>query len=136
VWFDQLELQRLDEPQEQDGEALLDIARDPNVAVDQAQKRRCPKCDDIVMMRFCYSPKRRVTVDHCGECGGFWLDAGELRTIRSEYGSAVERTTELEAIFADRFGDDLAAMERERAAAAKGFRPISRVVGFLFPGLA
>jgi Zn-finger nucleic acid-binding protein len=36
--------------------------------------------------RHFFSAKRRVQVDQCPNCGGYWLDAGELELIRSEKG--------------------------------------------------
>ena len=35
-------------------------------------------------MRHFFSPKRRVEVDECPNCGGYWLDAGELAAIQGE----------------------------------------------------
>jgi Zn-finger nucleic acid-binding protein len=34
--------------------------------------------------RHFFSAKRRVEVDQCPNCGGYWLDAGELNQIRAE----------------------------------------------------
>jgi hypothetical protein len=36
------------------------------------------------MMRHFYSPLKKVMVDECPNCGGFWLDAGELAGLREE----------------------------------------------------
>ena len=40
IWFDQLELNRLDEQHETAGESLLDIERDPAVKLDRERRRR------------------------------------------------------------------------------------------------
>ena len=37
------------------------------------------------------SAKRQVVVDECPNCGGHWLNPGELRTIRTEYASEEDR---------------------------------------------
>ena len=84
VWFDAFELQRADEEQEAAGERLLDIRRDPRVQVDFSRKRECPRCAGIKLKRHFFSAKRRVEVDECPNCGGYWLDAGELAQIRLE----------------------------------------------------
>jgi len=84
VWFDAFELQRADEEQEAAGEHLLDIRRDPRVQVDFSRKRECPRCAGIKLKRHFFSAKRRVEVDECPNCGGYWLDAGELAQIRLE----------------------------------------------------
>jgi Zn-finger nucleic acid-binding protein len=36
------------------------------------------------LQRHYFSAKRRVEVDQCPNCGGYWLDAGELAAIRAE----------------------------------------------------
>ncbi len=84
IWFDAFELQRADEEQEVVGEPLLNIERDPNVAVDFSRKRECPRCAGIKLHRHFFSAKRRVEVDQCPNCAGYWLDAGELAQIRAE----------------------------------------------------
>jgi Zn-finger nucleic acid-binding protein len=91
VWFDNFELKKLDDREEADGEALLDVAVDPSVTVDHDAVWGCPRCGHPAMTRHFYSPKRAVEVDECPKCAGVWLDAGELRTIRSQYASEAER---------------------------------------------
>ena len=85
MWFDNFELQKLDDPNEPGAEVLVNIGRRQDLCIDPAQRRKCPCCDDIVMMRHFYSPRRRVEVDECPSCGGFWLDAGELELVRQEH---------------------------------------------------
>ncbi|MHC1763268.1 MAG: zf-TFIIB domain-containing protein [Verrucomicrobiia bacterium] len=85
IWFDIFELKKLDEPHETAAEMLVEIQRGERRPADQPQRRKCPRCPDIVMMRHFYSPRRRVEVDECPSCGGFWLDAGELALIREEH---------------------------------------------------
>jgi len=84
IWFDAFELQRVDEPGDAAGEWLINIERDPAVQIDAQLKRACPRCDGIKLKRQFFSPKRRVEIDHCPGCAGYWLDAGELEKIRQE----------------------------------------------------
>src|SRR5262245_37480117 len=84
IWFDAFELQRVDEDQEGAGERLLNLPRDERIQLDPARKRDCPRCSGVKLKRHFFSPKRRVEVDECPNCGGYWLDAGELAQIRSE----------------------------------------------------
>lgn len=84
IWFDAFELQRVDEPHEAAGERLLEIPRDPRVIVDATRKRACPRCDGMKLKRHFFSTHRRVEVDQCPNCSGYWLDAGELELIRAE----------------------------------------------------
>jgi uncharacterized protein len=84
IWFDAFELERVDEEEEQAGEPFLSIERDERVVVDATRKRDCPRCPDVRLHRHFYSAKRRIEVDQCPNCGGYWLDAGELAQLREE----------------------------------------------------
>ena len=84
IWFDAFELQKADEESEAVGEPLLHIQRDERIVVDPARKRECPRCADVKLHRHFFSAKRRVQVDQCPNCNGYWLDAGELALIRAE----------------------------------------------------
>jgi Zn-finger nucleic acid-binding protein len=84
IWFDAFELQRVDEEHETAGEWLLQTEREQRVQVDTQRKRDCPRCDGVKLKRRYYSPRRRVEIDECPGCGGYWLDAGELEKIREE----------------------------------------------------
>ncbi len=89
IWFDAFEMERVDEEQEAAGEPLLNIRRDERLVVDPTRKRECPRCAGIKLHRHFFSAKRRVEVDQCPNCGGYWLDAGELAMIRAEKSQAV-----------------------------------------------
>jgi len=91
IWFDAFELQRVDEERESAGEPLLQIQRDERVLVDPSRKRECPRCPGIKLQRHFFSAKRKVEVDQCPNCGGYWLDAGELASIRAEKSEAASQ---------------------------------------------
>jgi Zn-finger nucleic acid-binding protein len=74
----------VDEEEESAGEPLLQIRRDERIVVDVSRKRDCPRCAGVRLHRHFFSAKRRVEVDQCPNCGGYWLDAGELAQIRTE----------------------------------------------------
>ncbi len=84
VWFDVFELQRVEKVADQSGSAFQSVVRDPAVRIDPSRKRECPRCDAIKLQRHFFSAKRRVEVDQCPNCGGYWLDAGELESILRE----------------------------------------------------
>lgn len=84
IWFDAFELQKVDDLHEVPGEHLLRVQRDPKLQVDHARRRDCPRCDGIKLKRHFFSARKQVEVDHCPNCGGYWLDAGELEKIRTE----------------------------------------------------
>ena len=88
IWFDAFELRSVDEQREAAGELLLNIQRDERIIVDKSRKRECPRCAGVRLHRHFFSAKRRVEVDECPGCAGYWLDAGELASIRSEKNQA------------------------------------------------
>jgi Zn-finger nucleic acid-binding protein len=83
IWFDAYELHRVDDQHEIAGDTVLNLQRDPKVVVDPQLKRECPRCANIKLKRQPFGPNLRVEVDHCPNCGGYWLDAGELEKIRA-----------------------------------------------------
>ncbi|MCZ7524992.1 MAG: zf-TFIIB domain-containing protein [Acidimicrobiia bacterium] len=133
IWFDWHELERVDEPGEAHGELLLDVPVDPGTVVDHDARRACPRCPGITMMRHYRSVKRRVEVDECASCGGYWLDAGELRQVREQFRSDDERRQVARAYFEDVFGRDLAKMRDESAEQAEQAHRIAHALRFLCP---
>ena len=91
IWFDAFELQKVDEEHETAGEPLLNIQRDERLIVDKSRKRECPRCEGVKLHRHFFSAQRRVEMDECPGCGGYWLDAGELALIRAEKSQAATR---------------------------------------------
>lgn len=92
VWFDNFEIKKFDEEHESEGDELIkSMEKFANSSVDVKAKIKCPRCEDITLMRHYFSAKRQVTVDECGKCGGFWLDLGELLTIRKQFKTEKER---------------------------------------------
>ena len=133
IWFDNYELQKVDDSQESAGECLLDTARNDATAVDGEAKRKCPKCDDVVMMRHFAGVKKQVEVDECPGCGGFWLDYGELGHIRTQFASQEEKSKATEAFFANTVGPQLAKMKAENDEQLERARKISRMFRFICP---
>jgi len=107
IWFDGHELKKVDEPHEEASWALLEADYNPDVVVDQSERRDCPHCSDIVMMRHFSSIKREVEVDECPSCAGFFLDRGELNSIREQYATEEERSEAAMQMFGEMFDEDL-----------------------------
>ena len=84
IWLDAFELEQVDDETEEAGARLLSISRDDSIVIDPQRKRGCPRCPQIKLQRHFFSAKRQVEVDQCPNCGGYWLDAGELAKIRAE----------------------------------------------------
>ena len=133
VWFDQLEIKKVDEPHEALGEELLEIERDPSIQVDFERRRTCPKCTGQVMMRHFFSIRRQVEVDECPRCAGFFLDAGELSAIREAFSSEGAKNAAAQEAFGDQFGAQLQAMRAESDKKSERARSIARIFRFILP---
>jgi len=133
IWFDRLELATFDEPHEAAGEQLLHIARDDSVNVAYDQKRVCPRCTDVKMLKHFFSVKRQVTIDECPQCGGVWLDFGELGQIRDQYATEDERRAAAARYFGDVFGEKLAVMKAEAQARVEDAQKFANIFRFVCP---
>ena len=133
IWFDQSELEKLDEMSESAGSMLLQMEREPDVLVDHVKPRNCPGCGSLLRRRF-YTPKRLVEVDECPSCGGFWLDAGELAMIRSQYHMLDRRKPEAQAYCYELFHADFVALERRMGSDSRTYTNIVRIFRFICPG--
>ena len=123
IWFDWFELARVDEAHESAGEKFLEVERDPTLSLDLSKRIRCPR-DREIMMRHFHSVKRGALVDECPRCAGFWLDAGELAAIRTEFATEKERKQAAQEYFAELFDPDLAV---ERAKTMEDLRKARRI---------
>ena len=103
VWLNRFEIKKLNHLNNDDIQALLDIAKNEEVKVNTKKRRRCPKCKTIVMLRHFFSIKKELMVDECPKCGGYWLDAGELAKIRHEFSSDQAREAAAEEYFSEIF---------------------------------
>ena len=99
IWFDRFELEKVRDGSDVEGQSLLAIGKGPK-KVDPTRRRKCPKCD-VVMMQHFESVMKKVTVDQCPKCNGYWLDAGELQAIREEYRTESDRSEAAEAFCGD-----------------------------------
>lgn len=133
IWFDNFELEKVDEKHEAAGESLLNIERDENVKVDYSVIRACPKCNGPKMQKHFVSVKHEIEVDECPTCGGIWLDCGELGQIRNQYTTEEERSKAAHAYFSELFDDKLAAMRAESEAKLQKAKKFARVFRFICP---
>lgn len=147
IWLDCFELDKLAEPDAAAGVQLLDLARrggsratatrtgaDQDASGDSGHGALwCPRCEDRKLFRHFHSVRRQVKIDDCPECGGIWLDVGELATIRGQYASEDKRKAAARAYFEDLFGEDLAAMGRANADAEARAQRIASAFRFLCP---
>lgn len=130
IWFDRFELDKVDEPDEIEGEKILDVKRDDSIEIDHDRDRECPQCDDIVMMKKFFSVSRKVEIDECGGCAGIWLDANELERMRDLYDSEEEREEAFNEYYEKELAPQLAQLESERSIADN---PVVRALRFITP---
>jgi len=114
IWFDNFELDKVDQAHQSLGAALIALEFDPKVKVEDA-RRNCPKCIDVVLMKHKFSPEKTVLVDECPKCGGVWLDGGELAQIRRHGPTAEDRKKAAQRFFDRAFIEDLARLKQRRA---------------------
>lgn len=133
LWFDQYELVKVDEAHETDGVALAAIPRDPAwVAPQDAPPRQCPACGDVTMLQRFTSVKRIVEVDECGQCGGVFLDGGELAKIRAEFKDDAARQEAAKG-FLQAVDLQLGAMKEESQQEQERVRRVASMLKILAP---
>ena len=72
-------------------------------------------------------------VDECPQCGGYWLDAGELALIRQEYESEQERKKAVDRYFAEVAASQLASMRAGGRDQAERARKLDALFRFSSP---
>jgi len=50
----------------------------------EAQPKKCPRCDDFLLEKVRFLESEDIFLHYCRNCGGFWLDGGELNLIDKE----------------------------------------------------
>lgn len=90
IWFDWLELKNLDEKNEGMGDLLKQALNSEHHKDVNRDRINCPKCQHPMAAHF-YQSSKEVTVDECYQCGGFYLDSGELEIIRENFMSEQDR---------------------------------------------
>ncbi|MFH1062610.1 MAG: zf-TFIIB domain-containing protein [Candidatus Omnitrophota bacterium] len=90
MWFDWMELGKLDEQNEGLGNALQEALSFERVNEADRGKINCPKCK-LPMHIHVYASAKEINVDECYQCGGFFLDSGELKAIRESFMTEAER---------------------------------------------
>lgn len=84
IWFDHFELAKLDEKNEGIGRALQNALNSERHRDTGRGRLTCPQCG-IKMVPHFYKSETMVTVDECYQCGGFYLDSGEIEVVRDNH---------------------------------------------------
>jgi hypothetical protein len=139
IWFDNFELEKVDEKHEAAGEELLETSGRAKGPVVNENKRNCPRCENITMIEHFSGAKQKVLIDECPQCGGVWLDCGELGEIRETYPTEAERKRAAVEFFENNFAGHLAArqsQEEDKLNKARRFASIFRFVcpSYYLPG--
>jgi uncharacterized protein len=95
IWFDVNELRKFDDHDEFVPHQVLRATTAEKTVIDRDAHRECPQCAPKHLVRRAYDSRDFVEIDECLECGGIFLDGGELAYIRDEN----ERSLERERIF-------------------------------------
>jgi Zn-finger nucleic acid-binding protein len=101
IWFDWSELPRLDERDQGFGAALRRALGHPEHAVRRPVQLVCPRCG-TPMRSHKHGYSSLVDVDECYSCGGFFLDSGELGSLRDAYMPHAEKRE-----YADRLAQEV-----------------------------
>jgi len=137
IWFDWLELVRLDENSEGAGAALEEALRSPRVNDDDRGQLNCPKCG-IPMQTHKYKSAKEVNVDECYGCGGYFLDSGELQEVRDNYMTEEEEQAYVHKLLEDfpeiQAMDEAVAAEKAQMREAAGFK-LARLLRETFSSL-
>ena len=97
IWFDWLELSKLDEQSEGFGQALKGAIESSRLNDELRAALNCPKCS-IPMQVHKYRHSALVNVDECYNCAGFFLDSGELSLVRDAYVDAEQEEEYVEQL--------------------------------------
>lgn len=96
IYFDNRELKHFDTQNEDITEIIEALKNKTFIKVDETSSRICPVCG-TKMIKNHSSVKQTIVIDECYNCGGKFLDEGELEKIRNEYHSENEKNIDTTA---------------------------------------
>ncbi|MBK7207399.1 MAG: zf-TFIIB domain-containing protein [Elusimicrobia bacterium] len=132
VWFDAAELKKVDEKAEGHGEKLLKGLPAAGSSRRNSEKGRCPRCG-VGLRRYFFSPAKTFEIDECAQCGGVWLDGGELAALRDLPGSEEERRTAARNQFDAMFRTELGALASQTQNDSDRAHRFARAVRWVLP---
>jgi len=81
LWLDWAELKKLEHGDPALNTVFSEAFESPRTSDENRGKLSCPRCSLPMHWHF-FANARAVSVDECYECGGFFLDSGELKAIQ------------------------------------------------------
>lgn len=126
IYFDNREFNKFDENAENIDEILEEIDGKTFTPVDGSALRVCPACGAKMVKNFS-SARGQIMIDECYNCGGKFLDNGELQKIRAEFETEAERAQATMDELYKTVGVKLQEVESEHRAAAARRSPLNRL---------
>ena len=77
LWLDKGELDKM--AFQVDGS--IEYCESEKDGLPEAESKKCPRCDDSTLDKVKFLESDDVFLHYCRNCGGFWLDGGELNLI-------------------------------------------------------
>jgi len=65
-------------------EGSIEFCSEEEDKIPESQVKYCPRCDGFDLSRVRFLGETDIILHHCKNCGGFWLDGGELNLIDKE----------------------------------------------------
>ncbi len=59
-------------------------SKDSKATIDLKLQKNCPRCENMLLDKVFFIGCSDIVLDNCRNCGGFWLDGGELDLINNE----------------------------------------------------
>jgi len=112
IYFDNREYTKFDEQHEDASLILNELKGKQFDKVNESAIRNCPFCG-VKMVKNFASSKKSVQIDECYNCGGKFLDYGELEKIREEFVDEAKRIGDFNEAFNRIFYEDFALVEAE-----------------------
>lgn len=118
IYFDNREFKKIDEQLESIDEIKSALEGKTFEKVDETFKRICPVCG-MKMVKNSTSIKGSVIIDDCYNCGGKFLDFGELDKIRAEYPTEEARSKAVVEYLKNNMGSEFEEMHAHKLIANK-----------------
>lgn len=110
IYFDNRELEKLDEKTEDISEIVQVYTDKTFNPANEAIDRVCPACAHNFVKHF-VSAKQEIQIDDCYNCGGKFLDYGELEKMRAQYDTEQGRIDDVVNYLYSQKGLEIAELE-------------------------
>ena len=107
IFFDNREFDKFNEENEDISAIMEKYKNKTYTPANETETRKCPVCG-AKMVRNKSAVKGNIVVDDCYNCGGKFLDYGELNKIRTEFPTDAERSEAALDLFMQKKGEQLA----------------------------